>query len=242
MSPGSVRHVSCPRPPTIESPGAPSCALRKSEPFPPRKASMPGPPVIRSLALPPMIESLPSSPLSTSLPFCPKITSFPPRPLIVSRPLPPQMMSSPEVPFRVSEALVPVIAPALAQSSAAVPTTVVAVAVLFAGLGSAVPEDTVALFVITVPLGVPGLTFTSRVNDAELDGASVAIVQVRDPVAQTDRRRGQRPVVSNGEGVGDVASHRHRVWGVGFQDQEVGPGAHGRRGGCRVVGGDRVIR
>src|SRR6266498_654490 len=102
-SPVSVRHVSLPRPPSIESPGAPSCASRTSGPFPPRSASRPGPPVIRSLPLPPMIESLPSSPVSTSLPFWPKITSFPLRPLIVSRPLPPQMMSSPSVPFSVSD-------------------------------------------------------------------------------------------------------------------------------------------
>jgi hypothetical protein len=82
------------------------------------------------------------------------------------------------VPFRVSEAFVPVIAPARAQRSAATPTIVVVDAVLFVELGSAVAEDTVAIFVITVPLGVPGLTFTTSVNDAELNGASVAIVQV----------------------------------------------------------------
>ena len=94
------------------------------------------------------------------MPFWPKITSFPLRPLIVSRPLPPQMMSSPGVPFRVSEAFVPVIPPARAQRSSATPTIVVVDAVLFVELGSAVAEDTVAVFVITVPLGVPGLTST----------------------------------------------------------------------------------
>jgi hypothetical protein len=95
------------------------------------------------------------------------------------------MMSSPDVPFRVSDWLVPLIAPALAQSSAAVPTTVVVVAVLLAELGSVVAEDTVAVFVITVPLAVPGLTFTTSVNDAELNAASVAMVQVWVPVPPT---------------------------------------------------------
>src|SRR6266498_349689 len=131
MSPVSVRHVSLPRPPSIESPGAPSRASR------------------------------------------------------TSGPLPPQMMSSPAVPFRVSDWLVPVIAPARAQRSAATPTTVVVLAVLFAEFGSVVEEDTVAVFPITVPLGVPELTFTTSVNDAELNGASVAIVQVWVPVPPT---------------------------------------------------------
>jgi hypothetical protein len=94
-------------------------------------------------------------------------------------------MSSPGVPFRVSDWLVPVIAPARAQRSAAIPTTVVVLAVLFAEFGSVVEEDTVAEFVITVPLGVPELTFTTSVNDAELNGASVAIMQVWVPVPPT---------------------------------------------------------
>src|SRR6266511_3107005 len=95
------------------------------------------------------------------------------------------MMSSPAVPFRVSDWLVPVIAPARAQRSAATPTTVVVLAVLFAELGSAVAENTVAVFVITVPLAVPELTFTTSVNDAALNGASIAIVQVWVPVPPT---------------------------------------------------------
>src|SRR6266508_4341572 len=95
------------------------------------------------------------------------------------------MMSSPAVPFRVSDWLVPVIAPARAQRSAATPTTVVVLAVLFAELGSAVAENTVAVFVITVPLAVPGLTFTTSVNDAEVEAASAPIVQVWVPVPPT---------------------------------------------------------
>src|SRR6266508_2427850 len=92
------------------------------------------------------------------------------------------MMSSPAVPFRVSDWLVPVIAPARAQRSAATPTTVVVLAVLFAEFGSVVEEDTVAVLLITVPLAVPGLTFTTSVNDAEVEAASAPIVQVWVPV------------------------------------------------------------
>jgi hypothetical protein len=70
---------------------------------------------------------------------------------------------------------------------------VVVVAVLFAELGSVVAEDTVAVSVITVPPGVPGLTFTTTVNDAELSGASVEIVQVWVPVPPTGSDRQLHP-------------------------------------------------
>jgi hypothetical protein len=76
-------------------------------------------------------------------------------------------------------------APAIAQSSAAVPTVVVAVAVLFAMLGSVDVAVIVAVFVMTVVLGVPALTLTTRVNEALAPAARLAMVQVTVPVPPT---------------------------------------------------------
>jgi len=76
-------------------------------------------------------------------------------------------------------------APAIAHSSAAVPTVVVAVAVLFAVLGSLDVAAIVDEFVMTVVFGVPALTLTTRVNEALAPAARLAMVQLTVPVPPT---------------------------------------------------------
>src|SRR5262245_18693 len=95
------------------------------------------------------------------------------------------MMSSPLVPFSVSDPFVPLMALAMAHSSAAVPTVVVAVAVLLAALGSMDVAPTDAVFVMTVAFAVPALTLTTRVNEALAPEARLARVQLTVPVAPT---------------------------------------------------------
>jgi hypothetical protein len=75
--------------------------------------------------------------------------------------------------------------PASAHSSAAVPTVVVAVAVLFAVLGSVDVAVIVVVFVMTVVLGVPAVTLTTRVKEALAPAARLAMVQLTVPVAPT---------------------------------------------------------
>src|SRR5262245_53486403 len=94
------------------------------------------------------------------------------------------MMSSPLVPFSVSDPFVPLMALAMAHSSAAVPTVVVAV-VLLAALGSMDVGPTDAVFVMTVAFAVPALTLTTRVNEALAPEARLARVQLTVPVAPT---------------------------------------------------------
>src|SRR5271163_1146437 len=63
-----------------------------------------------------------------------------------------------------------------------VPTTVVAVAVLFAEFGSGAEELTETESVITVPLVVALPTFTTRVNVPEVDPGISTLVQTTFPV------------------------------------------------------------
>ena len=71
------------------------------------------------------------------------------------------------------------------ERSADWPTTVVvAVALLFAGVGSVVDALTVAVLEMTVPFAVAAFTATTSVN-VELPGLKLAIVQEIAPVAPT---------------------------------------------------------
>lgn len=74
------------------------------------------------------------------------------------------------------------------ERSAPVPevTMVVSVSELFALTGSLTAEDTDAVFVIVVPLGVAGFTFTTIENVAVASSANEATGQVTDPVPPTD--------------------------------------------------------
>src|SRR5205809_1128568 len=61
-------------------------------------------------------------------------------------------------------------------------TVVVAVPVLFPGVGSVVAEAPTALFVIVVPSGAPESTFTMIVNVAASPAAEVALANAIVPV------------------------------------------------------------
>lgn len=72
-------------------------------------------------------------------------------------------------------------APELAE-----PTVVVAVAELLEVEGSFVEEDTLAVFVMTLPLGVTGFTFTTNVKDELASSAMLGSAQLTGPVPPTD--------------------------------------------------------
>ena len=63
------------------------------------------------------------------------------------------------------------------RSARAAATVVVCVALLLPGTGSVVVVVSFAVFVITVPLFVPGLTFTTKVNVADAPLGSVKMRQ-----------------------------------------------------------------
>ena len=69
--------------------------------------------------------------------------------------------------------------------SAALLTVVVAVALLFPGVGSVVVELTVAVLVIVEPLGVAALTLTTSEKVAVAPAARVAMFAVIVPVPPT---------------------------------------------------------
>jgi hypothetical protein len=62
---------------------------------------------------------------------------------------------------------------------------VVVVAVLFVVTGSVVADATVAVFEMTVPLATPAFTFTTTVNVATADAATLGLVQLTVPVPPT---------------------------------------------------------
>ena len=64
-------------------------------------------------------------------------------------------------------------------------TVVVVLALLLAEFGSGVVEETLAESLITVPLGVPILTCTTRVKTCGVAGARFGLVQVMFPVPLT---------------------------------------------------------
>src|SRR3984957_20777661 len=66
---------------------------------------------------------------------------------------------------------------------AVVPTTVLTVAVLFAGFGSLAEELTDAVSLMTVPLAVPLATCITTVKVPDVDPAMSELVQTRLPVA-----------------------------------------------------------
>lgn len=67
-----------------------------------------------------------------------------------------------------------------------VPTTVVAVAVLFVRFGSVVPEVMFATSTICVPNCVPAFTVTAKLNDPSARDAKSAFVHVTSPVDKID--------------------------------------------------------
>ena len=74
-----------------------------------------------------------------------------------------------------------------------VPTIVVTVAVLFVETGSMAEEDTDTVPVMTVPLAVPLLTLTTRVNVPEVEAGRVALLQTMLPVPPTRGLRQLHP-------------------------------------------------
>src|SRR6266852_5332702 len=68
---------------------------------------------------------------------------------------------------------------------AVVPTTVVAVAVLFEELGSLAEELTEAVSEITVPLAVPAFTFTTRVKVPAVEPGMFELLHTTLPVPPT---------------------------------------------------------
>jgi len=74
------------------------------------------------------------------------------------------------------------------ERSAPVPevTRVTSLSELFALTGSLTAEDTDAVFVIVVPLGVTGFTFTTIENVAVASSANEATAQLTDPVPPTE--------------------------------------------------------
>ena len=79
------------------------------------------------------------------------------------------------------------------KSGAVVPTTVVAVAVLFAEFGSRADELADTLSVITVPFAVPAFTLTTNVKVAAVDPAMLASVQTTLPVPPAPELRQLQP-------------------------------------------------
>jgi hypothetical protein len=142
----------------------------------------------------------------------------------------------------VSDWLVPVIV----QTAAPTPMLVVVVAALFVVTGSVVADAAVAVFVMTDPLTTPAFTFTTSVNVATADAATLGLVQPTVPVPPTIgvvqvhpaaatsetnvvlagvtslSTRGRRrlgSVVPHGDDVRDVPVGHRRVGRIGLQDQ-----------------------
>ena len=121
-------------------------------------------------------------------------------------------------------------------------------ALLFTGFGSPAAEATAAVFVMPVPGNIPGSTTTTRVKRSEptaKDGLpqetvppapTAGVVQVQPPGAaretkvvsagrvSIERRRGRgvRPVVGNGDRVGEVGAGVHRIGRIDLGDGEIG--------------------
>jgi hypothetical protein len=72
------------------------------------------------------------------------------------------------------------------SACAVVPTTVVAIAVLFNEFGSNTAELTVAVSVIAVPLATPVFTFTTSANVPAVPPAMLKSVQTTLPVKPTE--------------------------------------------------------
>src|SRR5258707_989019 len=71
------------------------------------------------------------------------------------------------------------------DTSAETPTVAELVALLLAGFGSVTGDETVAVFVIVEPFATVAPTLSTIVKEAEAPFASVASVQLTDPVPPT---------------------------------------------------------
>jgi hypothetical protein len=100
---------------------------------------------------------------------------------------------------------------------------VVAVAELFVVTGSGVADDTVAVFAMMIPLATPAFTFTTSVNVAMANAATLGLVQLTVPVKPITGVVQVHPAAAANEtnvvlaGMESVSTEDVAAWGPSFR-------------------------